>query len=257
MPVLRLGGEAAEGDDAAGVAGGGLEGAQAEFGRRIVETEAEGVDGVLEKRRGVGLAERGEKDLFTRIVEEAGEGAEAGAVFRSHNEAAARDPQNALEEAAEEGAGGRRIVEPDPAGAGLKGGEDPCLKRLAGEAANRNGRICFGAEQRQQLPEEFLRRALRADPDGLDARGGGGFGDEAGLADASRAEDKGAAAGCEQSLKAAEFALPSDGRKQRRCAAAGATGWKARRIRTFSGHGSLRRGKRRSGRCRSWVQSPE
>lgn len=86
--------------------------------------------------------------------------------------------------------GGRWIVETDPAGAGLKGGEDPCLKRLAGEAANRNGRICFGAERRQQSPEEFLRRAQRAEPDGVDAGGGGGFRNKAGFADASGSEDE-------------------------------------------------------------------
>lgn len=245
MPVLRVGGQAAEGDDAAGIAGGGLKGAQAELGRGIVEAEAEGVDGALQKRRGIGVAERSEEDLFTRIVEEAGEGAEPGAVLHGRDEAAARDPQNALEETVEKCAGGRRIVEPDPAGAGLKGGEDPCLERLAGEAANRNGRICFRAEQRQQLPEEFLRRALRRDPDGLDARGGGGFCNEAGLADAAGSEDEDAVAGCEQSLKTAEFALPSGERKQRRGAAAGPTGWAARRIGTFSGHGSLQPERRR------------
>lgn len=242
---MRVGGQAAEGDDAAGNAGGGLKGAQAELGRRIVEAEAEGVDGVLQKRRRIGVAERSEEDFFTRIVEEAGEGAEPGAVFCGHNEAAARGPQNALEETVEKGAGGRRIVEPDPAGAGLKSGEDPCLKRLAGEAANRNGRICFRAERRQQLPEEFLRRTLRRDPDGFDARGGGSFRNEAGFADAPGSEDENAVAGCEQGLKTAEFALPSGERKQRRGAAAGATGWAARRIGTFSGHGSLRPERRR------------
>ncbi len=245
MPILRLGGEAAEGDDAAGVAAGGLEGAQAEFGGRIVEGEAEGVDGVLEKRRGFGVAERGKKELFTRIVKKTGEGAEPGAVFHGGDEAAAGDPQDALEEPVEEGAGGRRIVEPDPAGAGLEGGEDSGLEDLAGEAANRNGRRCFRAKQWQQLPEEFLRGAVRGDPDWLDAGSGGGFGDEAGLADAAGSENQDAVAGCEQSLKTAEFALPSDERKQRRGAAAVATGRKARRIGTFSGHGSLRPGKRR------------
>jgi len=179
MPVLRLGGEAAEGDDAAGVAGGGLEGARAEFSERAVEAEAEGVDGELEKRRGIGVAERGEEEFFAWIVEEADEGAKAGPVFDGHNEAAARGPQHALEEAVYGSAGGRRIVEPDPARAGLESGEDSGPERLAGEAANRNGRRCFRAKKRQQLAEEFLRRVLSADPDGLDAGSGGGFGDEA------------------------------------------------------------------------------